>query len=106
MANWYTATNLPRTAGGETSDKYIGEIFDAMPMPTPLITRNRMNTSSVVAAPVPNADKPNTMAASIIMNFLPYLSDKPPEITTPIKQPNNALLITHPCNHGTFAMEK
>src|SRR5690554_696875 len=96
MANWYMATNFPLTAGGDTSDKYIGEMFEAIPIPTPLMIRNKIKTFRVVAAPVPNADKANTMAARIIMNFLPYLSDKTPEIITPITHPKRALLITHP----------
>ena len=59
MVSWLSETNLPRTAAGETSAMYMGEMFEARPMPTPPRSRKTTNHAkrSASAVPMPVARK-------------------------------------------------
>lgn len=75
---------------GATSEIYIGETMDTMPMPAPPIILYTINPLKVPASAQPMAETENSTAERIITFFLPYLSAKLPAMLTPIIEPNKA----------------
>ncbi|MNG20925.1 hypothetical protein D3C84_1052280 [compost metagenome] len=99
-------TNFPLDSAGAISAIYIGERLEAIPIPTPPTTLHIINHSIVSTKPVPTAARVKKIEATIIKGFLPYLSDRLPEIITPSKHPKMALPITHPCIEGELVILK
>ena len=97
MVSWLIETNRPRTFPGVISAIYIGERFDARPIPMPPKILNATNMLNEPAEPVPSEAATNNPADRINNLFLPRLSLSHPEITAPARHPARAQLIAQPC---------
>ena len=96
MESWYKATSLPLILGGATSEIYIGANTDAIPTPMPPISLAEISTLKFGGIVEPKAEIKNSIAASIKIGVLPYLSLKVPAMAAPVMAPTSAELVNHP----------
>src|SRR5664279_3309523 len=97
IVSWLIETKRPLTSAGVISAIYIGERFEARPIPTPPRILNITKILNEPAAPVPKEAATNNPAEKINNFFRPSLSLSQPEITEPARHPASAQPIAHPC---------
>ena len=98
MVIWFSDTNLPRMAEGDTSAMYIGESPEAMPMPIPPKKRATRKAPKALNPPVIRAET-KKMTAETMSSFLrPIWSASQPQVQAPIIQPIRAMDMASPCS--------
>src|SRR5687767_4973502 len=91
MLNWYKAPNLPRVAGVEISDIYVGAATDDTPIPKPPMKRKKENEYGPGARAEPMAEMVNKSPIQINTFFLPYFSVGMPPKIAPTTVPHKAM---------------
>ena len=86
----------PRLWAGEISAMYAGAITEAIPMATPLSTRQRANSHAEKANPVPTELTRNRIADIFMVGMRPYRSATLPAYQAPTAQPSRATATTMP----------
>lgn len=94
MASMLTATSEPRTFAGTSSAMYIGEMNEAMPMPTPLATLAAISHPTVGANAVAIALKVKTTPATMIIRRRPKRPVRAPPVPAPKTAPIRTALTT------------
>ncbi len=97
-------TNFPRIRAGEISAIYIGERFEASPIPMPPIIRNTLKKRKFPAKAVPTAETVKSRPDKMSRRFRPDLSLMIPDKTAPIRHPNSALLCAKPRRKGVASV--
>ena len=99
MVSWLIDTSLPRIEAGAISAMYIGDRFEARPIPTP--PASRLSTKSVndPARAVPMT-KHEYQTRQDQQPFAAEPVGQRPERIAPPRQPIKALLIAQPTSSG------
>ena len=96
-------TSLPRISVGAISAMYMGETFEASPIPIPPTMRATINGVKLCESAVKMADIVNSTAAPMRIFLRPRRSVIAPESRAPARQPASAELIAHPESHALSA---
>ncbi len=96
MANCCSDASEPRIWRGATSAMYAGATTEAMPMPRPLITRQRIRSGTLKVRAAPIDDTKNSTAPSSMTFNRPQRSERAPAMMAPTAQPSRATATTKP----------